>query len=390
VPVRVAIRVDASVEIGLGHLARCLSLAAALRCCGAEVIFICRDLGLDEVARIGNGGFECRRLGAPGNPRRPEIAVGDPRHAGWACVHWERDAQETAAAIAADHPDWVVVDHYAFDARWHRLVSTSGTRLCVIDDLGDRPLAADLLVDHNLDDDHARKYAAAGIGNARILGGPRYALLGAVYATAPRYAFRDQVGSIGIFMGGTDPLRLSEAALRSCREVAGFTGPIEVATTHANPALTDLDAACRRHGPAELRIDATDLAAFFGRHDLQIGAGGGALWERCCIGAPTVALAFAVNQRPAVAALAAARAVVAVDAIDPQSIGQAVRRLIADAAARCQLVKRARGLVDGRGAERVALAMLAEMSSMSPNRTQPPGELSQRPDSSAKVAATRH
>lgn len=365
-PVRVAIRVDASVEMGLGHLARCLSLANALRSCGAEVVFVCRDLGLDQVARIAAAGFECRQLHAPSDNGLAEAAAGDPRHARWARVPWQQDAQETIDVLATDQPDWVVVDHYAFDARWHRVVAGTGARLCVIDDLGDRPLRADLLVDHNLDGDHAGKYSAAGARSECILGGPRYALLGAVYAAAPRYDFRDQVTSVGIFMGGTDPLRLSAMALRACREVAGFAGPIEVATTRANPALAELDAACQQHAPVELLVDAPDLAEFFRRHDLHIGAGGGALWERSCIGAPAIVLAFADNHRTAVAALAAAGAVEEVREVDLRSLGGTVDRLIGDAAARGRLCARARGLVDGRGAERVAVAMLANTLTLAP------------------------
>ena len=38
----VVFRVDASLEIGTGHVMRCLTLAEALRDSGAEVQFVCR------------------------------------------------------------------------------------------------------------------------------------------------------------------------------------------------------------------------------------------------------------------------------------------------------------------------------------------------------------
>ena len=45
-------------------------------------------------------------------------------------------------------------------------------------------------------------------------------------------------------------------------------------------------------------------ADFFGRHDLQIGAGGGATWERCCVGAPSLTLPCSRNQQVVISALA--------------------------------------------------------------------------------------
>jgi UDP-2,4-diacetamido-2,4,6-trideoxy-beta-L-altropyranose hydrolase len=170
------------------------------------------------------------------------------------------------------------------------------------------------------------------------------------------------VSSIGIFMGGVDALGLSELALRGCREIAGFEGPIELVSTHNSPNLGSLTASVKSYSATSLSIDLPDLAAFFARHGLQIGACGGASWERCCIGAPTLAVVAAANQQIVADALASHGAIAIVSPGEPpnaQSLGMAVNSLLRAPDARLKLAERARALVDGLGATRVALHMLA-------------------------------
>ncbi len=54
---KVVIRVDASLQIGTGHVMRCLTLAEALKQQGAKVEFICREHEGNLLERIGLQGF---------------------------------------------------------------------------------------------------------------------------------------------------------------------------------------------------------------------------------------------------------------------------------------------------------------------------------------------
>ncbi len=150
--------------------------------------------------------------------------------------------------------------------------------------------------------------------------------------------------------------------LAACR-AAGFAGTIEVVSTSANSRLDALQQACAVDSAVTLTLDQPDLAGFFARHDLQIGAGGGATWERCCIGAPTVAMALVANQSAVVPGLAALGAV---RAATEDNLPDVLRNLIANPAARRALSKTAAALVDGRGAERVALVLLGNRLQLRP------------------------
>ena len=362
---RVAIRVDASRAIGWGHVKRCLALAEALRAAGAEVRFLARATDVDAAALLAGHDFECLAV----VPTSPALSASGSAptvpHAHWLDVTPARDAADTLAALGGWCPDVLVVDHYAIAASWHdALRRATGAAIAAIDDLADRPLAVDLVLDHNPSPDHRAKYRAVVDSGVTLLGGPAYALIDAVYRRQAKRAFHETVQRVGIFLGGTDPGQHSPWVLRACREHAGWRGPLQLATTSSSVHLDALRAECARDSNLEILIDQPNLAAFHVGHDLQIGAGGGALWERCALGVPTLALVCAANQRLSVPLLAEAGIVAGFDALEQSAacqaeLGTLIARLIASGAERARLRERSLTLVDGRGAERAAAAILA-------------------------------
>jgi UDP-2,4-diacetamido-2,4,6-trideoxy-beta-L-altropyranose hydrolase len=352
---RIAFRVDASVEMGTGHMRRCLSLAAAVQQGGGEVVFVTRSNSL----LIPQTPFEQVYLAPAAHAARVE--QDDPPHAHWLTAGWAVDAAETATALAAWQPDWVVTDHYGIDARWHNHVRGALTcRMAAIDDLGDRRHGVDALIDHNWHHDHREKYHGLLPEQCHILGGPKYAMLGQTYAMAPRYIFFPEVRSIGVFLGGTDHLDQTSVVL-DCIASAEFAGSVEIATTSSNPNLAKLQARVGADDSLSLLLDAPDLAAFFARHDLQVGAGGGATWERFCIGAPSILISFAHNHDSVLIPLGEQQ----VAAVLPygwmkEELARAIARFIKDAELRRHMVSQSRAMVDGRGAERSAVALLGK------------------------------
>ena len=59
VRVKVAIRTDASSDIGSGHLMRCLALAAELKNSGANVKFICSGQERKWIEYVRDRNFDC-------------------------------------------------------------------------------------------------------------------------------------------------------------------------------------------------------------------------------------------------------------------------------------------------------------------------------------------
>lgn len=301
---QVAFRADASLEIGTGHVMRCLTLADALREHGANCRFVCREQPGNLIACIRQRGYEVLVLPAPNADCRPSAM---PAHAAWLGVPAALDASQTLAALGAG-VDWLVIDHYALDADWENALRPACRHLLVIDDLADRPHLADLLLDQNLGRREA-DYNALLPAHCRRLIGPQHALLRPEFAARRAASLaRRQSGTLRqllVSMGGVDKDNATGLALAAlprdmlpadCRIVVvmGQHAPWRDAVAAQVTGLP---------WPTELRVAVADMATLIADSDLAIGAAGTSAWERCCLGLPTLTAVLATNQRAGAAAL---------------------------------------------------------------------------------------
>jgi UDP-2,4-diacetamido-2,4,6-trideoxy-beta-L-altropyranose hydrolase len=351
---RVGIRVDASRALSLGHLTRCLTLADALKMRGADVVFLSAPSTAAWRTMIEGRGYEVGILAL----HAPSESEGAVARGDWLPWGWRADAEATRAALR-DRLDWLIVDHYALDARWEHAMRAAAGKIMVIDDLADRPHDCDLLLDQNAQDDTKDRYAGLTPPSARRLIGPHYALLRPQFAAARRP--RDgSVKRILVFMSATDPKGATLLALDALCLGRLSALPVDVVAGAASPHLKGIEARAAARGRTSLHIDTDDMAALCAAADLAIGAGGVAALERCCVGLPSLALAIAANQAPGLAALEAAGAVRLLGAIEgwaASALAGEIEKLIDDHRALLLLAERAAALVDGRGAERCAAAI---------------------------------
>src|SRR5438034_4511602 len=133
----VAFRVDAGPTIGIGHLRRCLTLAAALREQGYNVCFVCRE-------RLGQ---ELAVLAAPYTTHwLEEVHGGVDQRSAVDEELWDADATLSVLGNRRVATSWVVLDSYRLGCCWERTVRSAGHRILVIDDYRDRQHHADVLV----------------------------------------------------------------------------------------------------------------------------------------------------------------------------------------------------------------------------------------------------
>ncbi|TCO71633.1 UDP-2,4-diacetamido-2,4,6-trideoxy-beta-L-altropyranose hydrolase [Rhodovulum euryhalinum] len=347
---RVLIRADGGQLIGGGHLMRCLTLAGAAAARGHQVLFAAARSDLNQ--RIAAAGFPLVEL-AP-LPHTPESA---PPHAPWLSLPWDEDARLCADLVAAHGVDWVILDHYGLDSRWSERVRKArpGLRLLVLDDLDDRPLGADLLLDAGRFGGPPRRHPVPG-----TLTGPAFALLRPEFAARRAEALARRGGEVRrvlILPGLMDAAGLAPLALDA---LAGSGLEAEVVMGATAQSLAEVRRRVAGRAGRSLTLDATDMADRMLRADLCIGAGGGTAWERCCLGLPTVAVAVAENQVAWIDALAAR------GAVEPLSLAEAraggLRGALEATIARAPAMARAAAaLCDGQGAARVLDAIEARL-----------------------------
>lgn len=310
----IAFRTDASLEIGTGHVMRCLTLADRLRECGARTLFISREHCGHLFEQIVDRGHELRVLPRPSNSRA--ALEGDTAHAAWLGVEWGEDAEQTQHSLAGERPAWLVVDHYAIDCRWERALRSACERLMVMDDLADRPHDCELLLDPTLGRTRGDYAEHLGSGVQTFLG-PQYALLRPEFAACRAESLgrrnAPELRHVLITMGGVDKDNATGRVLDAI-EASDLPSQIKLTVVLGPQApwlATIQDRASKMRVATDVRVGVTDMAQLMTESDLAIGAAGGTSWERCCLGLPTFLLSLAENQKKMAQTLQDAGAVIA-------------------------------------------------------------------------------
>lgn len=362
-----AFRTDASTAIGSGHVMRCLTLADALRRRGVDSHFLCRAHPGHLIGSIRARGYPVHRLPPPVQAPAPDEGP-RPAHAAWLGTSQQQDAHACIERLGPLQPDWLIVDHYALDARWERALRTVSRRLLAIDDLADRPHECDLLLDQNAFPDPAARYAPHVPAHTRLLLGPRYALLAPAFATLRAPACREApVERVLVFLGGSDPDNLT---LRMLQALEAFPMlQVDVVAGAQHPDAASLRAWCSQRGQARLHPASSHFPALLASADLVLGAGGSTSWERCCLGLPSVVVSMAGNQEPVAQALGRLGAQLYLGpaaTLSRHDLGAALATLLKAPALRQSLAERGQALVDGQGAGRVARQLCAAVLTLRP------------------------
>ena len=289
-------RVDSSSLIGSGHLMRCLTLAHRYRKEGNIISFVCRDLEGNLVGLVEKQGFPLYML--------PSVLQDDTLtgYAKWLTVTQEQDAAETVALMQKiGKVDRVVVDSYAIDETWEKIVRPNTKEIFVIDDLANRKHDCDILLDQNYYLNKEERYIGLVPEHCKMLLGPRYTLLrDEFYEAKEKMKPRDgQLHNILVFYGGVDATDETSKAIKALRRLKanGELPDVEITVVvgGSNARKDDIAIFCQKAGFQYL-CQVNNMAELMAEADLMLGAGGTTTWERCFLTLPSIVTAAAENQ----------------------------------------------------------------------------------------------
>jgi UDP-2,4-diacetamido-2,4,6-trideoxy-beta-L-altropyranose hydrolase len=327
---------NAGPEVGGGHVMRSLTLAQALLARGLTPVFAASPEAAAILDRFAGPGIE--RLStsppAPTELRAPSI---------------EAEA--------------VVFDHYGLGETEHRLIA-QGRSVLVIDDLADRRLGADVVLDPGLGR-QGGDYAGLIEPGARLLLGPAYALVRQAFVEArgaalARRSGNGEVAHVLVSLGLTDVGGISWRVVNRILPRLG-QARLDVVLGAGARSREPVERLAARDARVQLHIDARDMADLTARADLVVGAGGSSSWERCVLGAPTLLLVLAPNQAQGGRALEAAGAAETIDVLQPDfeaAFDRAFTGLMRSPDRRSHLSRAAVDLCDGAGAPRAAQVLV--------------------------------
>lgn len=354
----IVIRTDASIEIGTGHVMRCMTLAGALRDEGVEIFFICREHDGHLCELIEKSGFFVSRLSVS----KVELwGKNHPIHASWLGASWQEDANQTRAAIESlgIRPNWLVVDHYALDMQWEKYFRPLAEHIMVIDDLADRGHDCDLLLDQNYFPSLETRYDVLVPSGCQKLLGPFYTLLRREFSDA-RKIFQSRDGVVRrilICFGGTDVANHTPQAIRAVQALNLPFIEVEVVTSASNYHQEEVKKLCEADSRFHFHCQVSNMGELMAKTDLAISAGGFTSYELAFMGLPSLLLPVTAVQAAVSAEIGSQGAAVNLGLVDEFPYTVLIMELtkLINSPLRCrEMGKIGQILFDGHGAQRVA------------------------------------
>jgi spore coat polysaccharide biosynthesis predicted glycosyltransferase SpsG len=355
---KIWIKANGNGAIATGHLRRCMTIAYELMQMGCEVTYILSDDDSDHTLH---------ELSKEGGDEYDSIIL----HTKYSQPL--QDMEALRVLMDEEKPDFFLIDSYfvtqEYFSELRSLIKELGlnTKLGYIDDLYKFDYDVDFIVNYDLkvpEDFYSAK--------VQLLGG-QYAPLRRQFGGAD-FKIHSHAKKVFLSAGGTDPYRIIRDVLNEiyfdenspCRDVLDFTGmtcEVIVGPLFEEDYVKELEDMAEKNAAITLHYNPGNMAQIMKKCDFAVSAGGTTLYELCAIGVPTVVYAMADNQVQFVQVfdeLGAAK--YAGDVRDDRRLIQKIvtwgTAAVDNPGFRQRMSDKARSIIDGKGAEKIAAAIV--------------------------------
>lgn len=338
---KIGIRADINETVATGHFMRCATIADELVRKGAEVIFYSADDGVASFAT--ERGFSYKVLGS----------------------RWDDLNSEILLLGSMKECDAILLDTYYVTREYFDALRELGPKIIYIDDIHKFHYKADAIINYSpsyAEYDYKGEYEADG---TRLCLGTDYVPLRPQFST---YNDIDHEGSdfrIFITSGGMDTFGICEKIIRNIRELdAGFKIVLLAGRSYK---ISDYLKSLVKESFLEIYQNVSDVASIMRSCDIGITPAGTTLYELSACKVPSISYTFTDNQM-ADAHFFDQKGLIAYCGDfrnGEKQFTDSLNEKIADlktktAAQRRALGNRMHDMIDGRGAERIAEAILDE------------------------------
>jgi len=252
---------------------------------------------------------------------------------------------------------WVALDGYHFDETYQLRIKEMGHRLLVFDDTAHlQHYHSDVILNQNINAEYLH-YSRELF--TRLLLGLRYVVLRSEFLgwKGRERMFASSTRRVLVTLGGGDPDNQTLKVIRALRRIGLKDLQVKVVVGAANPHSAVLESASRSCSfPIQLVRDTRNMAELMAWADLAVSAGGSTCWEMAFMGLPCVILVLAENQQGIAKGIGEAGSGVNLgwfEGVTEGDILDTLSNLLSDPSRLRALSNMAKGLIDGKGRERI-------------------------------------
>ncbi len=358
----ILIRADASLNMGTGHLMRCLALAQYLQNHQINPIFICAELPENLQTRLVNENIDSILIDA-------ELGS-------------NKDAEITINVAKKYQVNWVIIDGYQFNSEYQKQLKEADFKILFLDDYGHcNYYYADLVLNQNFG---ANQELYKNRENyTKLLLGSDYTLLRKDFLLWQKWEreIKPHAHKILVTMGGSDPDNVTLKVIQALSLIFDppqsplirifdppqpplIRGELEIIVIvgGSNPHFDSLKTYCDTLPfNITLKQNVDDMPKLMAWADMAICAGGSTNWELAFMGLPSIIITIADNQKEIAQNLANMGLIISLgwwENVTIDMIRNAILGLIQNQNKRENMSYLGRQLIDGKGCDRIFLSML--------------------------------